>query len=170
MLNAKTNLLPLVSVVPFDLQEFSSDFYHQTNSTSTISPNLSDLDVIYPYTSEEIPALAEISVSGPKTTQTPPILPQKNETVSVAVGQIGNALGNAGGTILGNLLNNVVQGLGNGVQESAGQAGATIVNSTLKEWFKKNWYYVTGGVLIFFAGIWYFVKRGKKSATKKTWK
>jgi hypothetical protein len=168
MLNSKTILLPVMSVLPLDYNEFSSEFYQNTDASSIISPNLSDLDVIFPYTSEDSPA--PLVGLDPKTTQTPPILPQKNETVSVAVGQIGNALGNAGGTILGNLLNNVVQGLGNGVQESAGQAGATIVNSTLKEWFKKNWYYVAGGTLLFFSGIWYFVKRGKKSATKKSWK
>lgn len=168
MLNAKTNLLPVFSVLPLDYNEFSYD-YLTTYSTSTISPNLSELDVIFPYTPEDSPAPLVVG-SDPKTTQTPPILPTKNDTVSVAIGQVGNALGNVGGTILGNLLNNVVQGLGNGVQESAGQAGASIVNSTLKEWFKKNWYYVAGGVLLFFGGIWYFVKRGKKSATKKSWK
>jgi hypothetical protein len=157
MLNAKTILTPQISVLPLDYNEFAQN-YSSIDAHSVIQPNLADLDVIYPHVS-----LTPAPSSDPKISSQP----TKNETLSVAVGQVGNALGNAGGTILGNLLNNVVQGLGNGVQESAGQAGATIVNSTLKEWFKKNWYYVAGGVLIFFGGIWYFVKRGKKSSISK---
>jgi hypothetical protein len=90
-----------------------------------------------------------------------------NQSVNNAVTQIGGALGTQAGTILGNLLNSAVQGLGNGVQETAGGTGATIVSSTLREWFKRNWYYVTGGVIAFFFGIWYFVKRGKKSSYKR---
>jgi hypothetical protein len=84
-----------------------------------------------------------------------------NETLNTTVGNIGNAVGVAGGTVLGNLLNNVVSGLGTGIQSQAGQAGATIVDSTLKEWFLKNWYFVIGGLIAFFISIRLITRQSK---------
>ena len=93
--------------------------------------------------------------------------PNLHQSVNSTVSQIGNALGNAGGSILGNLLNNFVDGLGGGVKSSVGGVGATVATATLKEWFKRNWMYVTGGVIFLFGGIWYFAKRGNKTYKRR---
>jgi hypothetical protein len=174
LLNAK-----VASVMqPVDTSELSSEFYQNLSPNDVVEPNLTNLDSVYPYTGETFassaptPNIADIVASTfnqfVNSTPTPTIVaPTNGSTISTAVGQVANAVGNAGGTILGNLLNQVVAGVGNGVQDSAGSAGASIVDSTLKVWFKKNWYYVAGGVILLFGGIWYFAKHGKKTAISK---
>lgn len=52
---------------------------------------------------------------------------------------------------------------------SAGQAGATLVDSTMTAWFKKNWLKLVGGILATVLVIFLFVKmlRGNKRTSKR---
>lgn len=63
----------------------------------------------------------------------------------------------------------VVDGALQGVSQSAvnglGNLGSQVVDSTLKQWFKKNWMYLTGGLVAFFALIW-FMRRGANNSPR----
>ncbi|CAD0006563.1 hypothetical protein [Flavobacterium salmonis] len=63
----------------------------------------------------------------------------------------------------------VVDGALQGVSQSAvnglGNLGSQVVDSTLKQWFKKNWMYLTGGLVALLALIW-FMRRGSNNSSR----
>lgn len=63
----------------------------------------------------------------------------------------------------------VVDGALQGVSQSAvnglGNLGSQVVDSTLKQWFKKNWMYLIGGLVALFALIW-FMRRGTNKSSR----
>lgn len=139
-LNLKTE--DMLNSLTLDFNEFQSEFYPQISSETTISPNLSQLETIFPFVSTTSPA------PDPMTT---------------VVGAIGQNLGQQSGGYVGNLVNGLLEGLSPTITEQIGNVGSTAVNSTIKVWFSKNWAYVALGFTFLFGGIWYFAKKGKKT-------
>ena len=85
----------------------------------------------------------------------------QQQTMAYAGSQVG-AVANAGANMFAKgVLQGVNDGLSAGVVEGGGQIGATMVTSTLKAWFTKNWKIVVGAVAGLIALIWFLRSRGQ---------
>lgn len=69
-------------------------------------------------------------------------------------------MGGAGGALSG--MGQVLGG-----STTAGQAGATLAQSTLKEWFKKHWWKVALGVSIIGGVIYFAVRKGNRHGRRR---
>ena len=74
-----------------------------------------------------------------------------NQMAYVASASTGKVVGDA-------LMKGVNDGLSSGFVSGSGQVGATVVTSTLKVWFQRNWKIVAGSVAGLIALIW-FIRR-----------
>ena len=170
MLNSRT--------VGIGVTEMSSEFYPQVTAQTSISPNLIPIDNYFPFVNLTTPAPfanAQIKTLTEPTLLTPPsnTNPIKSPTAlsttaNNAITQVVSAVGTATGTVLGNLLNNAVASVGNGIQGTIAPAGATLMTASIKEWFKRNWYYVASVLVLFFTAVWYFgFYKNKKQPYKR---
>lgn len=69
-------------------------------------------------------------------------------------------MGGAGGALAG--MGQVLGG-----STTAGQAGASVVQNTLKEWFKQHWWKVAIGVTILGGVIYLAVRKGNKAGRRR---
>lgn len=98
------------------------------------------------------------------TIQTPPIVgTNTNQTAT----DIGTAVGTFGGTWLGQLLQSTLQSGSQALANATAPATASYGSSVIKEWLKKNWYYVLGVIAFLYFLIRFAVKSGKKAGTKR---
>ena len=90
-----------------------------------------------------------------------------NKQVALATAsQTVGAVANAGSNLFAkSVLEGVNDGLSSGVVQGAGVVGATVVNSTLKVWFQKNWKYVIGGAVGLIGLIW-FLRRDRNNYSR----
>ena len=73
-----------------------------------------------------------------------------NEASQQAIQNASTLAGQAGGTIAGQFASQTMQkaydSAGNEIKQGIGKVGAEVANSSIKEWFKKHWKAVAGGV------------------------
>jgi hypothetical protein len=74
--------------------------------------------------------------------------------VEQAAQTAGNALGSNAGKFISKTAKVAYDTAGNEVKEGAGKVGASVVDSTIKEWFKKHWWHV----LAVIAGLLFIFK------------
>ncbi|MBF4483247.1 hypothetical protein [Flavobacterium sp. CSZ] len=79
------------------------------------------------------------------------------------VGAVAGAGANIFGKAVATGINN---GLSTGFVEGSGQVGATVVSSTIKVWFQRNWKIVVGAVVGLIALIW-FIRRDRNNTGKR---
>ncbi|MBP1224494.1 hypothetical protein [Flavobacterium sp. 1355] len=84
-------------------------------------------------------------------------------TASQAVG----AVANAGSQIFAKAVTTGINdGLSTGFVQGSGQVGATVVSSTIKVWFQRNWKIVLGAVAGLIALIW-FLRRDRNNSGRR---
>ncbi|RUT68756.1 hypothetical protein D0817_19260 [Flavobacterium cupreum] len=77
------------------------------------------------------------------------------------------AVAGAGANIFGKaIVTGVNDGLSSGIIQNSGQIGATVVSSTIKVWFERNWKIVVGAVAGLIALIW-FLRRGNNHSGQR---
>ncbi|MGL2964654.1 hypothetical protein ACSVH2_12600 [Flavobacterium sp. RSB2_4_14] len=73
------------------------------------------------------------------------------EQAQQAIQEAANQAGTAGGTIAGQFITKTMtkayDSAGAEIKTGLGKVGAEVANSTIKEWFKKHWKAVVGGVV-----------------------
>lgn len=91
-----------------------------------------------------------------------------NQQQALAVAsQTAGAVANAGANIFGKaVMTGVNDGLSAGFVEGSGQVGSTIVTSTIKVWFQRNWKIVLGAVACLIALIW-FIRSDRNNSGKR---
>lgn len=86
-----------------------------------------------------------------------------NQSTANTVG----AVAGAGANIFGKaVVTGINDGLSAGVVNGSGQIGATVVSSTIKVWFQRNWKIVVGAVVGLIALIW-FIRRDRNNTGKR---
>jgi len=60
------------------------------------------------------------------------------------------------GNVVSSLGSGLVAGASDGVNHTAGVAGASVINQSIKVWFHNNWKWLTGTVVGLIAVIWAF--------------
>ncbi|WP_433763783.1 hypothetical protein [Flavobacterium ginsenosidimutans] len=82
-------------------------------------------------------------------------------------GQTVGAVANAGSQIFAKAVTTGINdGLSTGFVQGSGQVGATVVSSTIKVWFERNWKIVLGAVAGLVALIW-FLRRDSNNSGKR---
>ncbi|MFH6996442.1 hypothetical protein ACHRVZ_00840 [Flavobacterium sp. FlaQc-57] len=77
------------------------------------------------------------------------------------------AIANAGSNMFAkSVATGINDGLSAGFVEGSGQVGATVVSSTIKVWFERNWKIVIGAVAGLIALIW-FIRRDRNNTGKR---
>lgn len=77
------------------------------------------------------------------------------------------AVAGAGANIFGKaVVSGINDGLSTGAIQGAGQVGATVVSSTIKVWFQRNWKIVLGAVAGLIALIW-FLRRDRNNSGRR---
>ncbi|MET3025928.1 hypothetical protein ABXT06_04570 [Flavobacterium sp. UW10123] len=77
------------------------------------------------------------------------------------------AIVNAGSNMFAkSVVKGVNDGLSDGVVQASGQIGATVVSSTIKVWFERNWKIVIGAVAGLIALIW-FLRRDRNNSGRR---
>jgi len=77
------------------------------------------------------------------------------------------AVAGAGANIFGKaVVGGINDGLSAGAVQGAGQLGATVVSSTIKVWFQRNWKIVLGAVAGLIALIW-FLRRDRNNSGRR---
>lgn len=90
-----------------------------------------------------------------------------NQQALAIASQTANAVANAGANMFGKaVMTGVNDGLSTGFVEGSGQVGSTIVTSTIKVWFQRNWKIVIGAVAGLIALIW-FIRRDRNNTGKR---
>ena len=90
-----------------------------------------------------------------------------NQQALALASQTASAVANAGANVFGKaVMTGVNDGLSAGFVEGSGQVGSTIVSSTIKVWFNKNWKIVLGAVAGLIALIW-FLRRDRNNTGKR---
>jgi len=90
-----------------------------------------------------------------------------NHQALALASQTASAVANAGANVFGKaVMTGVNDGLSAGFVEGSGQVGSTIVSSTIKVWFNKNWKIVLGAVAGLIALIW-FLRRDRNNTGKR---
>ncbi|PWB22556.1 hypothetical protein [Flavobacterium sp. HTF] len=93
-----------------------------------------------------------------------------NQLALAQAGQVTGAVANAGANMFAKgVMEGVNNGLSAGVVEGGGQIGATMVSSTIKVWFNKNWKIVVGALAGIIALVWYLRrdKNGRSTRARK---
>ncbi|URC11446.1 hypothetical protein [Flavobacterium sp. B183] len=91
-----------------------------------------------------------------------------NQLAISTAGQTVGAVANAGAEIFGNaVMTGVNDGLSKGVTKGAGEVGATVVSSTLKVWFERNWKIVLAAVAGLIALIWFIRKDNNNNSRSR---
>ncbi|MGO4770411.1 hypothetical protein ACEN2I_02020 [Flavobacterium sp. W22_SRS_FK3] len=86
-----------------------------------------------------------------------------NQSTAKSVG----AVASAGTSVLTNaILTGVNDGLSSGVVTGSGQIGSTILSSTLKVWFTKNWKILVGAVVGLIGLIWLLKHNGNSRSAR----
>ncbi|MCV9934396.1 hypothetical protein OIU80_19120 [Flavobacterium sp. LS1R47] len=80
-------------------------------------------------------------------------------TVGAVAGSGANIFGKA-------VMSGVNDGLSTGLVQGSGQLGATVLSSTIKIWFQRNWKIVIGAVVGLIALIW-FIRRDRNNSGKR---
>ncbi|MFH7010292.1 hypothetical protein ACHRV5_00385 [Flavobacterium sp. FlaQc-52] len=74
------------------------------------------------------------------------------------------AVTNSGSNLLGKaIVKGVNDGLSSGFVQASGEVTATVVSSTIKVWFQRNWKIVLGAVAGLVALIWFLRRNGSNS-------
>lgn len=77
------------------------------------------------------------------------------------------AIVNSGANMFGKaVVTGVNNGLSSGIIQGSGQIGATVVSSTIKVWFQRNWKIVLGAVAGLIALIW-FLRRDRNNSGRR---
>lgn len=90
-----------------------------------------------------------------------------NQQALAVASQTAGAVANAGSQIFAKAVTTGINdGLSAGFVEGTGQVGATVVSSTIKVWFQRNWKIVIGAVVGLIALIW-FIRRDRNNTGKR---
>jgi len=90
-----------------------------------------------------------------------------NQLAIASASQTTGAIANAGANIFAkSVATGINDGLSAGFVEGSGQVGATVVTSTIKVWFQRNWKIVIGAVAGLIALIW-FIRRDRNNTGKR---
>lgn len=90
-----------------------------------------------------------------------------NQLAIASASQATGAIANAGANIFAkSVATGINDGLSAGFVEGSGQVGATVVTSTIKVWFQRNWKIVIGAVAGLIALIW-FIRRDRNNTGKR---
>lgn len=90
-----------------------------------------------------------------------------NQVALASAGQAVGAVAGAGANIFGQaVMTGVNDGLSTGFVKGSGQIGSTIVSSTIKVWFQKNWKILLGAVAGLIALIW-FIRSDRNNTGKR---
>jgi hypothetical protein len=96
------------------------------------------------------------------------------EQSQAAIEQAAQSAGNAGGTIAGQFISKTMakayDSAGVEVKQGIGKVGSEVANSAIKEWFKKHWKAVAGGVVGLAVIIFTAVKLGHRVHKKPTFR
>lgn len=95
---------------------------------------------------------------------------QAQSQVNQNLGQMAKIASQSTAYVVGDaLMQGVNDGLGTGFVNGSGQVGATVVTSTIKVWFQRNWKYVLGG-LAGLIGLIYLVRSGGSNGSRRVTK
>jgi hypothetical protein len=90
-----------------------------------------------------------------------------NQVALATAGQAVGAVAGAGANIFGQaVMNGVNDGLSTGLVQGSGQVGATVLTSTIKVWFQRNWKILLGAVAGLIALIW-LIRRDRNNTGKR---
>lgn len=90
-----------------------------------------------------------------------------NQLALATAGQTVGAVAGAGANIFGQaVMTGVNDGLSAGFVKGSGQVGSTLVTSTIKVWFQRNWKIVIGAVVGLIALIW-FIRSDRNNSGKR---
>ncbi|MCP2024990.1 hypothetical protein L1276_000130 [Flavobacterium sp. HSC-32F16] len=90
-----------------------------------------------------------------------------NQQALAVASQTAGAVANAGSQIFAKAVTTGINdGLSTGFVQGSGQVGATVVSSTIKVWFQRNWKIVLGAVAGLIALIW-FLRRDRNNSGKR---
>ncbi|MGE6352823.1 hypothetical protein ACQKCJ_02980 [Flavobacterium sp. NPDC079362] len=90
-----------------------------------------------------------------------------NQQALAVASQTAGAVANAGSQIFAkSVVTGINDGLSAGFVQGTGQVGATVVSSTIKVWFQRNWKIVLGAVAGLIALIW-FIRRDRNNSGKR---
>ncbi|QDW21814.1 hypothetical protein [Flavobacterium sp. KBS0721] len=90
-----------------------------------------------------------------------------NQLAIASASQATGAIASAGANIFAkSVATGINDGLSAGFVEGSGQVGATVVTSTIKVWFQRNWKIVIGAVAGLIALIW-FIRRDRNNTGKR---
>ncbi|MEO8238482.1 MAG: hypothetical protein ABI576_10265 [Flavobacterium sp.] len=91
----------------------------------------------------------------------------QTEALNQSTAKTAGNIAGAGVQMFGNAVAvGVADGLGTGFINGSGQIGATVVSSTIKVWFQRNWKIVAGAVVGLIALIW-FLRRDKDNRSTR---
>jgi len=90
-----------------------------------------------------------------------------NQQALALASQTAGAVANAGSQIFAKAVTTGINdGLSTGFVQGSGQVGATVVSSTIKVWFQRNWKIVLGAVAGLIALIW-FIRRDRNNSGRR---
>lgn len=90
-----------------------------------------------------------------------------NQQAIALASQTAGAVANAGSQIFAKAVTTGINdGLSTGFVQGSGQVGATVVSSTIKVWFQRNWKIVLGAVAGLIALIW-FLRRDRNNSGRR---
>lgn len=95
---------------------------------------------------------------------------QKQAEADLLTASVGKTVGSMSKSISAQIatatLDEAKQGITDGTMKTAGNLGADLVNSTIKEWFNRNWKIVLGSIVGLFL-LWKFILKPHPSAPRR---